>query len=340
MKSRSETTNSTVCTGRPAASSSGRSSRKLDRTIRCTRAALPQAAQMGRIDRKIPGKRSAQRLVSCDQRAQALVDLAVLALMALLHGLHGEQTDPHAHQGHQYQSKQRWQQRVPGTEISGSNNVTTRCCAGGFPERISPLRADSATVIGKRGMGGERLQSAWRLPVSACEATTQPSIRRVADEPRSSPRQHGRQREKQRQHRQLALCRHHGFGHDLHHDPQHHDMEQVELITMGTEPRQRASQSAGEDACRQPGNRDKEYRRCDSQERRAQRLVAMDSPHVNPTHQDAGQPCEHPSIRASQLYFPGNDGRDAAKSQHVDASQVSIQVKQFVIPVDAPIWAP
>lgn len=53
----------------------------------------PQVAPVGRIDRKVPGERSAKDLVRSDKRPEALVDLPIHSLTALLERHLSEQTD-------------------------------------------------------------------------------------------------------------------------------------------------------------------------------------------------------------------------------------------------------
>ena len=72
---------------------------------------------MRRIDREIAGERATERLVRGDERAQALIDLAVLALAPLLDRLHRDEPKTHADQRDERQTKQRQQQRLPRAEI-------------------------------------------------------------------------------------------------------------------------------------------------------------------------------------------------------------------------------
>jgi hypothetical protein len=75
------------------------------------------ASQVGRIDRQLPGERTAEDAVGRNQRFQALVDLAVHALAALLDGLHHQHADAHPEQGKHGETEEGRQDRLPRTEI-------------------------------------------------------------------------------------------------------------------------------------------------------------------------------------------------------------------------------
>ena len=81
------------------------------------RGRLAQVAQMARIDVQCAGEGTTEGLVGGDQRAQSLVDLAVLTLAALLHGLHHQQADADAYQGDDGQPEQGGEHGLPGAEV-------------------------------------------------------------------------------------------------------------------------------------------------------------------------------------------------------------------------------
>ena len=65
-----------------------------------------QILKMGRIHCKIASEGTAQRFIGSDQRAQALVDLAVFSLAALLNRLHREQPDADSDESNQTEPEQ------------------------------------------------------------------------------------------------------------------------------------------------------------------------------------------------------------------------------------------
>ena len=73
--------------------------------------------QKPNLHRQFTREGAAQHLVGGNQRAQALVDLAVLALAPPLDGLHEHQPDAHRDDRNQHQAHQRGHHRAPGAEI-------------------------------------------------------------------------------------------------------------------------------------------------------------------------------------------------------------------------------
>ncbi|MCY1462527.1 hypothetical protein D9M71_803120 [compost metagenome] len=80
-----------------------------------------EIAAMTWIDIERAGERSAEDFVSRDQRAQTLVDLAILTLAALLHGLHDQQPDADTDQGDDRQADQGREHGLPGAEIESAH---------------------------------------------------------------------------------------------------------------------------------------------------------------------------------------------------------------------------
>ncbi len=72
---------------------------------------------LGRIHREIACERTAQRFIGSDQRAQALVDLAIFPLAALLYRLHRKQPDADSDEGNHAEPEQSRKQRLPRSEI-------------------------------------------------------------------------------------------------------------------------------------------------------------------------------------------------------------------------------
>ncbi len=83
---------------------------------RVTRIAFP-ILKMGRIHCKIASEGTAQRFIGSNQRAQALVDLAVFSLAALLNLMHREQSDADSDEGNHAEPEQSRKQRLPGSEV-------------------------------------------------------------------------------------------------------------------------------------------------------------------------------------------------------------------------------
>lgn len=76
-----------------------------------------QIPEMGGIYCKFAGEGTAQRFISSNQRAQALVNLPVFSLAALLNLVHREQSDPDSDEGNHAKPEQSRKQRLPRSEV-------------------------------------------------------------------------------------------------------------------------------------------------------------------------------------------------------------------------------